>query len=496
MSYLAKPVYSYWNFDEAIAAKHIEKGNCFLESAFDALRQELNFYNNEKASKWKRDWNTMKNNQLAQLPPPTTESHRTSSNYATPSSTSSFNIGSINHSLNTFNGSVYNYPAPQSSRKKSTQLQNNDKQSFDMNYKRVPPTDSFVIDGKVILEKWVEYQVMVAKKYYQTGLLVETDAQGILVLDNILLLKKDQICEDVKNILGIDMIQSLSNHIKKKKYRIESETLDMNLERKLKLIIKDFGEEKLGSRQASRCIMSLTSENVDTAVDDILIGLRNLTEKLPRKKFTGKIQERTLCGTYVDSVFRPIIEDTDSGKRLSWCDIQISNSIQRPDFVGRILNNIVWNGPVTVSEVKGEDAKDAIYATLLDLIRIGRFSKQSIDSLIVTVYYTCLLDSGLYVMIEICTISMPRDATQLRLYVAACEDLLSIHHLYKNHCQLANDIDSLKSKMRSGMSEEIIRELFSSNKNRKRPCPLTVNTLCPTYFSIYFSVRQTIGQYI
>lgn len=106
-----------------------------------------------------------------------------------------------------------------------------------MNYKRVPPTDSLVIDGKVILEKWVEYQVMVAKKYYQTDLLVETDAQGILALDNILLLKKDQICEDVKNILGIDMIQNLTNHIQKK-YRIESETLDVNLERELKLIVK------------------------------------------------------------------------------------------------------------------------------------------------------------------------------------------------------------------------------------------------------------------
>lgn len=132
---------------------------------------------------------------------------------------------------------MYNSPAPQSSRKKSTQPQNNDKQSFDMNYKRVPPTDSLVIDGKVILENWVEYQVMVAKKYYQTGLLVETDAQGILALDNILLLKKDQICEDVKNILGSDMIQSLTNHIQKK-YRIESETLDVNLERELKLIVK------------------------------------------------------------------------------------------------------------------------------------------------------------------------------------------------------------------------------------------------------------------
>ena len=83
----------------------------------------------------------------------------------------------------------------------------------------------------------MKFLSLVAKKYYQTGLLVETDVQGILALDNILLLKKDQICEDVKNILGIDMIQSLTNHIQKK-YRIESETLDVNLERELKLIVK------------------------------------------------------------------------------------------------------------------------------------------------------------------------------------------------------------------------------------------------------------------
>jgi len=78
---------------------------------------------------------------------------------------------------------------------------------------------------------------MVAKKYHQTGLLVETDVQGMLALDNILLLNTDQICEDVKNTLGIDMIQSLTDYIQKK-YRIESETFGVNLERELKLIVK------------------------------------------------------------------------------------------------------------------------------------------------------------------------------------------------------------------------------------------------------------------
>lgn len=92
-----------------------------------------------------------------------------------------------------------------------------------------------------------------------------------------------------------------------------------------------------------------------------------------------------------------------------------------------------------------------------------------------TVYYTCLLDSGLYVMIEICRISMPRDATQLRLFVAVCEGLSPVQYLYKKHCRLSNDLDNLKSKMRVGVSDKIFSEIVGGMKNRKRPCPVLVN---------------------
>jgi hypothetical protein len=60
MSYLAKTVFGYWNFDEAIEAKRIEKENCSLESAFDALKTELDFYNNDTANKWKQNWKASK----------------------------------------------------------------------------------------------------------------------------------------------------------------------------------------------------------------------------------------------------------------------------------------------------------------------------------------------------------------------------------------------------------------------------------------------------
>ncbi|KAI9477839.1 MAG: hypothetical protein EXX96DRAFT_539004 [Benjaminiella poitrasii] len=168
-------------------------------------------------------------------------------------------------------------------------------------------------------------------------------------------------------------------HAVKLSQNIESETHDVDLERELKLIAKKYGERKLGSRETSRRITLLSLENVDTAMDDALIDLRNLT----------------LCGTSVYSIFRPLIKYPDSKNFL-------------------------------VGEVKGEDVKDELYATLLDLIRIGRFLKQSVDSnfyegtaviyvinrLLPTLILGLLTKLALlYTMIESCILSMPRDAT-------------------------------------------------------------------------------------
>lgn len=64
-----------------------------------------------------------------------------------------------------------------------------------------------------------------------------------------------------------------------------------------------------------------------------------------------------------------------------------------------------------------------------------------------TVYQTSLIDSGLYVILVICSINMSRDATQLRSYLAVCENRLPIHNLYKNHCGVVEDIADLKAKI-------------------------------------------------
>ncbi|KAG2202307.1 hypothetical protein INT47_010755 [Mucor saturninus] len=184
--------------------------------------------------------------------------------------------------------------------------------------------------------------------------------------------------------------------------------------------------------------MLLTSDSVNTAVDDILIGVKNLY-----------VSFKITLSAYV-------LESPDSGKQLSWYDVKVNNTVRRPDFVGTILNNVVRNGPMPVGKITGENVKDDMHTSLLDLIRIGWFLKQSIDInhfkgiivLTVIVYFICLLDYGLYPMIEICIINMPRDATQLRQYATVCENLLPVHHLCRQHCQLSGDVHALKANIR------------------------------------------------
>ncbi|CAO3613000.1 unnamed protein product [Mucor fragilis] len=87
------------------------------------------------------------------------------------------------------------------------------------------------------------------------------------------------------------------------------------------------------------------------------------------------------------------------------------------------------------------------------------------------IYITSLISTGFYVMLEICSILLPKDLTQLRPFLSVVEDLLPVKSVYKNVCKRTADIDKLKSRTRPGLGDEAIMDLTSMSKNRKRPCP-------------------------
>jgi hypothetical protein len=89
----------------------------------------------------------------------------------------------------------------------------------------------------------------------------------------------------------------------------------------------------------------------------------------------------------------------------------------------------------------------------------------------VTFYVTTLLSEGLYVMYEICSISMPSSLQDMRSFVANAEDLLPIRSIFKQ-CQIKEQ-ERVSQMKKEGITYELLKHLLKTSKSRKRACPFT-----------------------
>ncbi|GAA5799946.1 hypothetical protein HPULCUR_005367 [Helicostylum pulchrum] len=137
-----------------------------------------------------------------------------------------------------------------------------------------------------------------------------------------------------------------------------------------------------------------------------------------------------------------------------------------------------------VGEVKGEDQKDDKYICLLDLVRIGCISVDTVNlnlydgvigihvvALQATFFFTTLVADGFYVMLEICTIPLPRDVTELRSYITYFDDLLTVIQ-YSSKCEVCSDKKTLESMTARKISTPEFDRVITSSRNRRRECPI------------------------
>ncbi|KAI8639934.1 hypothetical protein BD408DRAFT_348967, partial [Parasitella parasitica] len=78
------------------------------------------------------------------------------------------------------------------------------------------------------------------------------------------------------------------------------------------------------------------------------------------------------------------------------------------------------------------------------------------------------------IMLEICSITLPKDFAKMRSYVANMDDLLPVLHYYAS-CANHSDDDSLQTNKRSMMDSSIFEIVANSKKNRKRPYSIVYN---------------------
>lgn len=165
-------------------------------------------------------------------------------------------------------------------------------------------------------------------------------------------------------------------------------------------------------------------------------------------------------------------------------------SSKQPDFGVSRINNATWTSPLVVGEVKGDDKKDDLYLCLSDLLRVGMLSVDIINvarytgiigvhvvGLQVTFYVTTLLSKYIYIMVEICSITMPRDTTELRKYVSCMEDLLPVSTIFDN-CSTVTDAEL--TEFGENMNKDIIRtpefkRILEQTRDRTRSTPIVYN---------------------
>ncbi|KAG2197605.1 hypothetical protein INT47_006668 [Mucor saturninus] len=339
---------------------------------------------------------------------------------------------------------------------------------------------SWVIDGDDVGKKFQQYQIAVAEHVQSGELLVETHIQELLALSNILLIKPDQSSSLFNKYLHTTAL--IEKEIKAK-FNVEKYRFDPIKKANLEGILADLRDKSISIKVASKKIGNILSDEDDDDMDPLLLGVRNLIESIPQSKFNYPVRESSLSCSYVHCVVNPMFNLPELKKHVIWLNTQIiKESNKQSDFIGSTIFGSQLKGPGIIGEVKGEDRKDDKHPCLLDMVRIEVLSGESINQnsydgvigilaigLQTTFFITSLMAPGCYVMLEICSITLPKDFTEIRSYVANMDDLLPVLHYYPS-CSNHSDDDFLQTNKRSMMDSSMFEIVANSGKSRKRLC--------------------------
>lgn len=179
-------------------------------------------------------------------------------------------------------------------------------------------------------------------------------------------------------------------------------------------------------------------------------------------------------------MFRWIAATNEEAKNSS--TIIVNN--ERPDACISVLDGSNWGSTRGFSEAKCHSQAENKYLLAKDLVRLGIFSKNSIDvsnmkgvlamqviGRRVFFYIVTLMYDGMYIMYEIGQLLIPDKFSDLSLYVGQVNTILDIISVYNlctayNHDDLPSTLDTRKRKTLSRLSHDTI---VSNKRDRKRP---------------------------
>jgi len=242
--------------------------------------------------------------------------------------------------------------------------------------------DDYFIEEFNISELFRRYQNESIKLANTRGLYVETNVHEILALTSIFMLSPNSHSEMMINTFGS---QNLLDKIYKILFPTNKRELDADCESKFRRIIKQSINDSRDS--AIKSSMAYLSENnsEENLGFVILEGLRSL----PSLKLKSQPSEMSLITNYLDYIMKELLHEPDK-HRVEWPNTGLKESKARklegrarqPDFIVSAINQLETSGTLFVGEVTSPAEKGNVHKNCNDLIRVGVFMKECIDSAI------------------------------------------------------------------------------------------------------------------
>ncbi|CAB5213142.1 unnamed protein product [Rhizophagus irregularis] len=354
--------------------------------------------------------------------------------------------------------------------------------------------NELIIDRFNISKLFRQYQDESFNLANSGGLYVEADVHEILSLTSIFMLSPNSHSEMMINIFGLDLLDKISDKLKpnKQEFNVEYEAKFKSIIKQSINISRDNAiNSLLGNSEKPESIN--LKENLGFVILD---GLKSL----PSHKLKCKPSEITLITNYLDYIMKGLFHHPDK-YIIEWPNTgqetkasKVEGRARQPDFLVSAIHQLEKRGSLFVGEVTSPAEKENVHKNCNDLIRIGVFMKECIDSALdkgadikvlgfqcieytIDFYAMELHAPGLYIMHHIGQASIPTSVKTLSHFVDEIDTFLTVRSL------LQESFDNFFNKLRSPkeqakklsfkcetLSTSSFNQLISNTRNVNRKC--------------------------
>ncbi|CAG8565835.1 4591_t:CDS:2 [Ambispora gerdemannii] len=358
-------------------------------------------------------------------------------------------------------------------------------------FKNGDPVDDLHVGETNVSLLFRNYQNQSLNIARDKGLFVESNVQEILSLSSILLLASNSYSNTMIDHFGLSLLDEIHQKFKSEQQIVLDSNSETTFRKAVKMAMGGSRDDaiiwlcgKLSSEQSLR-------ENLGFIILDCL-------RVLPSSKIRNEHSEITHYTNFLDRIMKGLFDDPDKHV-VQWPNTALNESKTRkaegrakqPDFTTSIICQLQTSATLFVGEVSPPSKRGDVYKNCNDLIRLGVFMKDILDSSVdkgadikcwasnyKVDYYTMDLVQGIYIMIHIGQMLVPASLKDMSSFVDDIELSLRVQDIFRKsyenfYTKLCNP-GSLTKKAtfkRETLCTPKFRQLVSKTHDVNRSCP-------------------------